>query len=157
VGHKPRPESQVLERFGGFLDAPGHTARQSLVSDLAVRTRMRIERANAAFQGIQHPSFLVGPPLAGLLIASFTPSNVLWIDAATFVVSAGLVAALVPAVAPRLDTVAAELRRAGGYPAELAEGLTSSVATGSSSGCSASGSSAISCRAGQRSCRPWYS
>jgi MFS family permease len=114
----------VLVFLGGFLDAPGHTARQSLVPDLAGRARMRIERANAAFQGIQHASFLVGPPLAGLLIASFTPSNVLWIDAATFVVSAALVAALVPAVAPRPDTAAAELRRAGGYLAELAEGIT---------------------------------
>jgi predicted MFS family arabinose efflux permease len=84
-----------------FLDAPGHTARQSLVPDLARRARMRIERANAAFQGIQHTSFLLGPPLAGVLIALFTPGNVLWIDAATFVVSAALVAALVPSDAPQ--------------------------------------------------------
>jgi MFS family permease len=39
----------VLVFLGGFLDAPGHTARQSLVPDLAGRARMRIERANAAF------------------------------------------------------------------------------------------------------------
>jgi MFS family permease len=114
----------VLVFLGGFLDAPGHTARQSLVPDLAGRARMRIERANAAFQGIQHASFLVGPPLAGLLIASFTPSNVLWIDAATFLVSAALVAALVPSAVPRPGTAAVELRRAGRYLAELAEGLT---------------------------------
>jgi MFS family permease len=114
----------ALVFLGGFLDAPGHTARQSLVPDLAGRARMRIERANAAFQGIQHASFLVGPPLAGLLIALFTPSYVLWIDAATFVVSAVLVAALVPSVAPQPDTATAEMRRAGGYLAELAEGIT---------------------------------
>src|SRR5215203_58865 len=51
----------VLVFLGGFLDAPGHTARQSLVPDLAGKARMRIERANAAFQGIQHASFLLGP------------------------------------------------------------------------------------------------
>jgi len=113
----------VLVFLGGFLDAPGHTARQSLVPDLAGRARMRIERANAAFQGIQHASFLLGPPLAGVLIAVFAPSNVLWIDAATFVVSAALVFALVPSLAPRPGTTA-ELRRVGGYLAELAEGIT---------------------------------
>ncbi len=80
---------------------------------------MRIERANSAFQGIQHASFLLGPPLAGVLIAVFTPSNVLWIDAATFVISAALVSALVPSLAPPPGTAGAELRRAGGYLAEL--------------------------------------
>ncbi len=82
---------------------------------------MGIERANAAFQGIQHASFLLGPPLAGLLIALLSPGNVLWIDAATFVVSAALVAALVSPVAPRSGT---EPRRAGGYFADLAEGVS---------------------------------
>ena len=106
----------VLVFLGGFLDAPGHTARQSLVPDLAGRAGMRIERANSVFQGIQFASLLLGPPLAGLLISLLEPGNVLWIDAATFVVSAALVAALVPA--PRSDA-----RRAGRYLAELAEGL----------------------------------
>jgi MFS family permease len=108
----------VLVFLGGFLDAPGHTARQGLVPDLAGR----IERANSAFQGIQYASFLVGSPLAGLLIVAFAPGNVLWIDASTFVVSAALVAALVPPVTPRPSTVA-ERRRAGRYRAELAEGM----------------------------------
>jgi len=113
----------VLVFLGGFLDAPGHTARQSLVPDLAGRAGMRIERANSAFQGIQHASFLLGPPLAGVLIALLTPGNVLWIDAATFVFSAALVSALVPSVAPPSGG-ASELQRARGYLVELAEGIT---------------------------------
>jgi MFS family permease len=107
----------VLVFLGGFLDAPGHTARQSLVPDLAGRAQMGIERANSVFQGIQFAALLLGPPLAGLLISLFAPGNVLWIDAATFVISAALVAAFVPA--PRSGA-----RRAGRYPAELAEGIT---------------------------------
>ena len=83
---------------------------------------MGIERANSAFQGIQHASFLVGTSLAGLLISLFAPGNVLWIDAATFVVSAGLVAALAPYTAPRSGT-AAEVCRARRYLTELAEGV----------------------------------
>ncbi|MBA2535688.1 MAG: MFS transporter [Rubrobacter sp.] len=112
----------VLVFLGGLLDAPGHTARQSLVPDLAGRAWMGIERANSAFQGIQRASFLFGPPLAGVLIALFAPGNVLWIDAATFVVSAALVTALVPSLGLRSGT-AAEHRSAGGYLAELAEGM----------------------------------
>jgi MFS family permease len=108
----------VLVFLGGFLDAPGHTARQSLVPDLAGRAGMGIERANSVFQGIQFASLLLGPPLAGLLISLFAPGNVLWIDAATFVVSATLVAALLPTPALRSG-----VRRAGRYLAELAEGL----------------------------------
>jgi MFS family permease len=111
----------VLVFLGGFLDAPGHTARQSLVPDLAWRAGMGIERANSAFQAIQHASFLFGPPLAGLLIASFAPEGVLWIDAATFVFSAALVAALVPRLVPRSGT--AGVRRAGRYFADLVEGV----------------------------------
>ena len=110
----------VLVFLGGFLDAPGHTARQSLVPNLAWRAGMGIERANSAFQGIQFASLLLGPPLAGLLITLFALGNVLWIDAATFVVSAALIATLVPAPTPRSG---AEPRRAGRYLAELAEGL----------------------------------
>jgi MFS family permease len=113
----------VLVFLGGFLDAPGHTARQSLVPDLAGRAGMRIERANSAFQGIQHASFLLGPPLAGVLIALLTPGNVLWIDATTFVFSAALVAALVPSV-DAASGGASELQRARGYLVELAEGIT---------------------------------
>jgi MFS family permease len=108
----------VLVFLGGFLDAPGHTARQSLVPDLAGRARMGIERANSVFQGVQFASLLLGPPLAGLLITLFAPSNVLWIDAATFVFSAALVAAFVPAQRPE-----ARARDAGRYLAELAEGV----------------------------------
>jgi MFS family permease len=112
----------ALVSLGGFLDAPGHTARQSLVPGLAGRAGVGIERANSAFQGIQHTSFLCGPPLAGVLIAIFAPGNVLWIDAATFVVSATLVAALVPSIGLRSGT-ASKHRPAGGYLAELAEGM----------------------------------
>jgi MFS family permease len=112
----------ALVLLGGFLDAPGHTARQSLVPDLAGRAKIGIERANSAFQGIQHASFLFGPPLAGFLIAIFAPGNVLWLDAATFVVSATLVAALVPSIGPRSGTDPKH-RPARGYLAELAEGV----------------------------------
>ena len=125
----------VLVFLGGFLDAPGHTARQSLVPDLAGRAGMGIERANSAFQGIQFASLLLGPPLAGLLITLFALGNVLWIDAATFVVSAALVATLVP-VPRRVRTPGPDVP-AGISPSSRKDWRLSAV-TGSWSGCSAS-------------------
>jgi MFS family permease len=111
----------ALTFLGALLDAPGGTARGSLLPDLAVAAAVPLERANAASQTVQGLASLLGPPLAGLLIVAVGPSDVLWLDAATFAVSAGLVATLVPARGgsadgrgrdrdPYLDEVRAGLR-----------------------------------------------
>lgn len=92
----------VLVFLGALLDAPGNTARQALLPDVAKNTGMRLERANALQQTVQRLSMLIGPALAGVLIMLFGASNVLWVDAATFVVSAALFAVAVPAVGDRL-------------------------------------------------------
>jgi MFS family permease len=73
---------------GALLDAPGATARESLIPLAAERAGIRLERANALFQSAHRFSSLVGPPLAALLIVALGASNVLWVDAATFAVSA---------------------------------------------------------------------
>ena len=86
----------VLVFIGNLLDAPGSTARDALVPELAERAGMRLERASAWLQAIERGSRLLGAPIAGFLIAFLDPSSVLWIDAATFFVSAALVAAAVP-------------------------------------------------------------
>jgi MFS family permease len=89
----------LLVFLGALLDAPGRTARRSLLPDLAERAGMRLERASGIGGAIERGSLLVGAPLAGVLIAAIGASNVLWLDAASFACSAGLVAALVPRVA----------------------------------------------------------
>ncbi len=86
----------ALVFVGNLLDAPGNTARQALIPDLAQLAHLRLERASAAIQAIERGSRLVGAPLAGFLIAVLGASNVLWIDAVSFLVSALLVAAAVP-------------------------------------------------------------
>jgi MFS family permease len=86
----------VLMFLGALLDAPGNTARTALLPSLVERAGMRLERANGASQFIFSLSSLVGPPLAGLLIVWLGSSNVLWVDAATFAISAVVVALLVP-------------------------------------------------------------
>jgi MFS family permease len=86
----------VLVFIGNLLDAPGTTAREALVPELAERAGMRLERASAWLQAIERGSRLLGAPIAGFLIAFLNPSSVLWIDATTFFISAVLVAAAVP-------------------------------------------------------------
>jgi MFS family permease len=86
----------ALVFLGALLDTPGGTARQSLTPDLAARAGMPLARVNALHDGIWRGSILLGPPLAGVLIAWLGPDMVLFLDAATFGVSALLVWRAVP-------------------------------------------------------------
>lgn len=109
----------ALSFLGNLFNTPGNTARQSLVPEIATLARMRLERANSFVQTVPRVATLLGPPLAGVLIAITGASNVLWIDAVTFAVSAALIGALIPSFAlPE----GAE-KPPGRYFADLAEGL----------------------------------
>jgi predicted MFS family arabinose efflux permease len=61
---------------------------------------------------------LVGAPLAGLLIGVIGTANVLWLDAASFLVSAGIIWILVPVFEPTQKEA-----KAGNYLSELKDGL----------------------------------
>lgn len=108
----------LLVFLRGLCNAPGSTAREALVPDVAERAGVRLERATTVFEAIQRGSILIGAPLAGVLVALLGTSNVLWCDAASFAVSAALVALLVPAPAPRPAEDAAR-----SYLAHMVEGL----------------------------------
>lgn len=90
----------VLAFLGALLDAPGSTARQVLIPDVAERAGIGLERANALYQTTQNVSLLVGPVAAGLVIVVVGPINALWFDAGSFVVSAAIVALAIPKSAP---------------------------------------------------------
>jgi MFS family permease len=87
----------VLVFIAGLLTTPGATARAALIPDLARLAGIRLERATAAADGMTRLSRFVGAPLAGILIVVIGVSNLLWIDAATFAISALVVALAVPA------------------------------------------------------------
>jgi MFS family permease len=93
------PVLYALVFLGALLDAPGATARRSLLPDVAELAGMRIERATGIREGIQRGSVMVGAPLAGVLVAVLGAVNVLWLNAGSFLVSAALIAAAVPAAA----------------------------------------------------------
>jgi MFS family permease len=108
----------TLVFLGALLDAPGTTARQALFPDLVALAGVRMERAAGIRGSIQRGSLLVGAPIGGILVAELGATAALWLDAASFLVSAALVATVVPAAArPRAE----EPR--GRYLGELAEGL----------------------------------
>jgi MFS family permease len=95
---------QVLVFLGALLDAPGTTAREALVPELAAAADMPLERAGSLLQVVERGSRLVGAPLGGVLIALMGPENVMWVNAATFAVSVLLVAGFIPALQGQPDS-----------------------------------------------------
>jgi predicted MFS family arabinose efflux permease len=88
----------ALMFFGHLLDAPGATARYSMVPELAEMAGVPLERASAFNDAVNRTCRMLGAPLAALLITAIGPSNVLWIDAATFFISAVLIGWAVPKI-----------------------------------------------------------
>lgn len=86
----------VLVFLGGVLDSPGETARSSLLPEAAEAAGTTLERATSLEDGVMRAASLIGAPLAGLLITVMGSANVLWVDAASFGVSALLVLVGVP-------------------------------------------------------------
>ena len=86
----------ALVFVGGLLDAPGATARSALIPDMVELAGIRLERASGIRGAIQQGSQLVGAPIGGLLVAGVGATNALWLNSASFLVSAALVVAFVP-------------------------------------------------------------
>lgn len=91
----------VLVFLGSLLDAPGSTARDAMIPDLAEQAGMPLERATSLAHVVERGARLAGAPLAGLLITVMSTASVLWLDAASFAISAVLVAAAVRVGSPR--------------------------------------------------------
>lgn len=108
----------VLVFLGALLDTPGGTARAALLPELAEQAGMPIERVTSLTHVIERGARLVGAPLAGFLIGVMGTANVLWLDAATFFVSAAIIGLVI--AAPKL---ADKERETGKYLDELKDGL----------------------------------
>jgi len=110
----------LLVFLGALLDTPGATARASLLPELADLARMRLERANTLHEVVESGAQFTGPLLAGLLISWLGPTTALWLDAATFVLSAGLTAAFVPVLSAPKHT---QPTPTSSYAADVVAGL----------------------------------
>jgi MFS family permease len=108
----------ALVFVGALLDAPGSTARAALLPDLVEAASVRMERASGIRSAIQQSAQLIGAPIGGLLVASVGATNALWLNAASFLVSAALVALFVA----RPEKAATD-EPSGSFLGDLVEGL----------------------------------
>lgn len=86
----------VLVALTSVCTAAHMPAQRLILVEVVGEEESLVARANAYLDGAQTAAPLVGPALAGVLIAALGPSNVLYIDAATFGVAAIAVALFVP-------------------------------------------------------------
>ena len=108
----------VLVFCRGLFATPGETARAALLPDLVVPAGTTLERAMSGYDAVSSGARMLGAPVAGVLIALIGAPNLLLVDAASFLVSAVVVAVLVPKPAPveRVRTpYVADLRAGLGY------------------------------------------
>jgi len=111
----PIPVLLALVFATGLLDTPGQAARTALVPEAAALARVPLERAMGWWGAAERGARLAGAPLAGLLVAWLGPLPVLVVNAATFGLSALVVAAGVPAgLRPAADDEAAAADAAAG-------------------------------------------
>jgi predicted MFS family arabinose efflux permease len=84
----------VLAFLGTLVDSTASTARQTLVPVVADAQAAPRERANGLFTSAEHIGYLLGAPLAGLLIASFGVGLAMWVATGAFLVAAAVVSSL---------------------------------------------------------------
>lgn len=85
----------VLVALTSVCTAAHMPAQRLILVEVVGEEESLVARVNAYLDGAQTAAPLVGPALAGVLIAALDPSNVLYVDAATFGVAAIAVALFV--------------------------------------------------------------
>jgi MFS family permease len=116
-------ELLILVFIGALLDAPGTAARGSMLPDLTAISGTPLERATSISQAIRRGATLLGAPIGGALILLVGTTGVLWVDAASFGVSAAMIGLLTPAVRHVAPGEEGEAAARPGYLADLVTGL----------------------------------
>jgi MFS family permease len=80
----------------GCFMAPYFSAQRLILPELVGDDERTVGQANAIVEGTQRATALLGPSLAGILIATIGATNVLYVDAATYLFSFLILATLVP-------------------------------------------------------------
>jgi MFS family permease len=81
--------------MGCFL-APYFSAQRLILPELVGDDESTVAQANAVVEGTQRATALLGPSLAGVLIAVIGAANVLYVDAVTYFISFLILVTLVP-------------------------------------------------------------
>ncbi|ASD22812.1 MFS transporter [Cryobacterium sp. LW097] len=116
----------LLVFAGGLLDTPGQTARRVMLPSLTARAGVRLEQSVGLLDGSERFARLIGASIAGLLVALVGPMAALFVNAATFAVSALLTwafVAVLPADSPQPTATDRSDAPRTSYWADLAEGF----------------------------------
>ncbi|MEU8538613.1 MFS transporter [Streptomyces sp. NPDC048717] len=114
----------ALMAVTGLFHAPGETARNALVPDLAGRAGTPLSRAASLYDAVSRGARMTGAAVGGLLVALIGADTVLYVDGATFLTSSLLVLAGlrgIPSAEPQRDAPALNLAT---YRADLREGYS---------------------------------
>lgn len=118
----------VLTFITASFDIFAGNGQMGLVPDLSELAGISLERGNSLVTGIQRLAQLIGPIVAGVLIAALSAGNVLWFDAFSYLFSSVLIGALVvDRVRDRHEQEnengdAEQEEQAGGFVTQMAEG-----------------------------------
>lgn len=82
----------------GLFSTAYFTCQRTAIPAIVGDDEQRIARANSVLEGATNVTSFAGPALAGVLIALLGAANVMWIDAASYVLSFALIAAFVRVV-----------------------------------------------------------
>ncbi len=107
----------VLAFLGSLFDAPAAAAREAMLPELTRRAGLRTEQVTSALTATEHGTYLLGAPAAGVLIALVGAPALLWVDGASFALSAALVTVAGGAGPLR------ERRAPSAYVRQMVEGL----------------------------------
>jgi H+ antiporter protein len=73
-----------LAALGAFFDPAGMTARETMLPEAATRAGWTLDHANSVYEAVFNLSYIVGPGIAGLLIATLGGINTMWVTASAF-------------------------------------------------------------------------
>ena len=88
----------------GCFIAPYFSAQRLILPELVGDDERTVGQANAIVEGTQRATALLGPSVAGVLIAIIGASNVLYVDAASYFISFLILVTLVPRRPPIAET-----------------------------------------------------
>jgi MFS family permease len=107
----------VVAVLGAVFDPAGITARESMLPGAAQAARVPLERLNGIHEAVWNLSFIIGPALGGVLVATVGSIPTFWATAVCFALSA-LVIALV-----RIPGDAASGEPSAGVLADTRDGI----------------------------------
>ncbi|MGO4444137.1 MFS transporter [Mycobacterium sp. 2YAF39] len=77
----------ALAALGAFFDPAGMTARETMLPEAAGRAGWTLDRSNSVYEAVFNLSYIVGPGIGGLLIATLGGVNTMWATATAFILS----------------------------------------------------------------------